>query len=227
MAPLISVVVCDDHDLFRRGTRALLDQQDDIEVLGEASSGPEVVAFCLAEMPDVVLLDIAMPDGDGVTAAAELAAMADPPAIVMVTASHDPADVMASLEAGAISYVVKDESVDTIAAAVRTAAAGQSMLSSCAATALVQAYGAAQRPPVKSRLSLREVEVLTLIAEGCSNREVAERLIISENTVKNHVRNILERLGVRSRVEAVLVGIREKLISPEPGVVGGDDRVSV
>jgi DNA-binding NarL/FixJ family response regulator len=204
----IRVLVCDDHAVFRRGLSLVLEPEDDIEVVAEASNGDEAVDLARETAPDVVLLDVRMPGVGGIEAR-----------VVMLTVSDTESDLYDAIKAGAVGYLLKEASIEEVADAVRAVAAGQSLVTPSMATKLLNEFTAlANRvdggrvAPAGPRLTGREVEVLGFIARGRSNREIAEELFISENTVKNHVRNILEKLQLHSRTEAALYAVREQII---------------
>jgi two-component system NarL family response regulator len=211
-------MVCDDHELFRRGLRMVLESDDGIEVVAEAGDGAEAVALAAEVGPDVILMDVRMPHLSGIEAAKQILA-ADPDAhVVMLTVSEDPHDLFDAVKVGAAGYLLKEISIEEVAAAVRAVHVGQSLISPSMATKLLAEFrlladraatrGATSAP----HLTGRELEVLGLVAQGMSNRQIAAELFISENTVKNHVRNILEKLHLHSRTEAVMYAVKEKLI---------------
>ncbi len=215
----IRVLVCDDHAVFRRGLSLVLEPEDDIEVVAEASNGDEAVDLARETAPDVVLLDVRMPGVGGIEAARRLALEVPSARVVMLTVSDTESDLYDAIKAGAVGYLLKEASIEEVADAVRAVAAGQSLVTPSMATKLLNEFTAlANRvdggrvAPAGPRLTGREVEVLGFIARGRSNREIAEELFISENTVKNHVRNILEKLQLHSRTEAALYAVREQII---------------
>lgn len=216
----IQILIADDHALFRRGLRHVLDDAPDLVVVGEAADGAEAVELAVATSPDVVLMDIRMPRMSGIEATAEILNERPKTKIVMLTVSEEAEDLLASLRAGACGYLLKEVAIDEIAAAVRGVTRGLALISPSVAPSLIRAYRELAenvRTPNDARfaapvLTPREVSVLELIAEGHSNREIAARLFVAENTVKNHVRNVLEKLHVHSRTEAVLFAVRERLI---------------
>ncbi|MGH9185322.1 MAG: response regulator [Acidimicrobiales bacterium] len=211
----IRVLICDDHALFRRGLKAVLEQEG-IEVVAEAEDGDEAVQKAEEVAPDVVLMDIRMPKRSGIEATRAIAETAPATRILMLTVSDEEEDLYEAVKAGASGYLLKEISVEEVANAVRAVVTGQSLISpSMAAKLLTEFSNLARQAEAKvlaPRLTDRELQVLKLVARGLSNREVADELYISENTVKNHVRNILEKLHLHSRMEAVVYAVREKLL---------------
>jgi DNA-binding NarL/FixJ family response regulator len=214
----IRVLVADDHALFRRGLEMVLAQEPDLVLVGEAADGDQAVAAAVDLMPDVVLLDIRMPRRSGIEAAAAIKQAVPIAKIVMLTISDDESDLYEAIKAGATGYLLKEISVDELAGGIRAVHAGQSLISPSMASKLLTEFAAmVAKQPGRERLSSpslndRELEVLGLVARGRNNREIAADLFISENTVKNHVRNILEKLQLHSRMEAVFYAVREKLL---------------
>ena len=212
----VRVVVVDDQELFRRGLTMLLAAEEDIEVGGEAGDGPAAVALAATTVPDVVLMDVRMPKGSGIEACVEIKQVAPSAKIIMLTVSDEEGDLYDAVKSGASGYLLKDSSIDEVAQAVRVVADGQSLISPSMAVKLMEEFkqlARADRDQVPTpRLTDRELEVLRKVAEGLNNREIAKQLFISENTVKNHVRNILEKLQLHSRMEAVMYAVREKLL---------------
>ena len=210
------VLVVDDQELFRRGLTMVIGALDGIELVGEADNGKDAVDVAVRTDPDVVLLDVRMPARSGIETCAELKAVMPSVRIVMLTASDEETDLYDAIKSGASGYLLKDASIDEVAKAVRLVADGQSLISPAMAVKLLDEFkqlassGAAT--VTAPRLTDRELEVLRLVARGSSNREIARDLFISENTVKNHVRNILEKLQLHSRMEAVMYAVREKLL---------------
>ena len=213
---MIRVLLADDQALVRAGFRALLDAQADIEVVGEASDGAEGTSMAVSSAPDVVLLDVRMPKQSGIEACVEIKAASPTTKIVMLTVSDEEADLYEAVKNGASGYLLKDSSIDEVAQAVRVVADGQSLISPSMAVKLIDEFKQMSRPEKGQvpglRLTERELEVLRLVATGMNNREIAKQLFISENTVKNHVRNLLEKLQLHSRMEAVMYAVREKLL---------------
>ncbi len=213
----IRVVVVDDQELFRRGMVMLLSVEDDIEVVGEASDGDEASELAATLVPDVVLLDVRMPKRSGIEACAAIKEVAPSANIIMLTVSDEEADLYEAIKSGASGYLLKDASIDQVAQAVRLVADGQSLISPSMAAKLLEEFkliaSAGSRPDlITPRLTQRELDVLRLVARGLNNKDIASDLFISENTVKNHVRNILEKLQLHSRMEAVMYAVREKLL---------------
>ena len=214
----IRVVLVDDHALFRRGLELVLAEAPDLEVVGQAGDGDEAVRMVRDLAPDVVLMDVRMPRMSGIEAARAIRDTVPGAKIIMLTVSDDEKDLFASIRAGASGYLLKEVSIDEVAGAVRAVTRGHSLISpSMASKLLVEFNALSERADDRQRvgspkLTNRELEVLTLVAAGCSNRDVATRLYISENTVKNHIRNMLEKLGLHSRMEAVIYALREQLI---------------
>ena len=215
----IRVLVVDDHALFRRGLEMVLAQESDIEVVGEAGDAVAAVERAAALLPDVVLLDVRMPKGSGIEACVEIKEVAPSARIIMLTISDEEADLYEAIKAGATGYLLKEISIDEVASAVRAVYDGQSLISPAMASKLLTEFALmAKRSNERTeqvptpRLTERELEVLKLVARGLNNRDIARELFISENTVKNHIRNILEKLQLHSRMEAVVYAVREKLL---------------
>jgi two-component system NarL family response regulator len=212
----IRVAVVDDQELFRRGLTMLLGVEDDIEVVGEASDGVAATELAATAVPDVVLMDVRMPKRSGIEACLSIKDVAPSAKIIMLTVSDEEADLYDAVKNGASGYLLKDSSIDEVAQAIRVVAEGQSLISPSMAVKLLDEFKQmtrSERQQVPTpRLTDRELEVLKLVAQGLNNREIAKRLFISENTVKNHVRNILEKLQLHSRMEAVMYAVREKLL---------------
>ena len=213
------MLVVDDHALFRRGLEIVLVQEPDIDDEGEASDGEEAVAAAADLLPDIVLMDVRMPRGSGIDACTAIKDLVPSARIIMLTMSDDEADLYEAIKAGASGYLLKEIPIDEVAAAIRAVYTGQSLISPAMAGKLLSEFAAiankeaeGSRPIPAPRLTPREMEVLRLVARGLHNRDIARELFISENTVKNHVRNILEKLQLHSRMEAVVYAVREKLL---------------
>jgi two-component system NarL family response regulator len=214
----ITVVIADDHALFRRGLTMVLESEPDIEVVGEANDGHEVVALAEKFMPDLVLMDVRMPGRGGIDAAQSIKDAVPHTKILMLTISDEEEDLYDAIKVGASGYLLKEISIEEVADSIRQVHAGQSLISPSMASKLLTEFAAMARKDEEKqqmptpRLTDREMEVLTLVAQGLNNRDIAKELFISENTVKNHVRNILEKLHLHSRMEAVVYAVREKLL---------------
>jgi two-component system NarL family response regulator len=214
----LRVLVCDDHALFRRGLQMVLEQEADLELVGEASDGVEAVQKAQELMPDVILMDVRMPKRSGIEAAGDIKDVLPHVKILMLTISDEEADLYEAIKAGASGYLLKEIPIDEVAEAIRSVWAGQSRISPSMASKLLTEFAAmskasSEKPQVPTpHLTDREMEVLRLVAQGLNNRDIAKQLFISENTVKNHIRNILEKLHLHSRMEAVVYAVREKLL---------------
>ncbi|AEH08606.1 MULTISPECIES: response regulator [Protofrankia] len=214
----IRVLVVDDHALFRRGLQMVLEQEKDIEVVGEAPDGSEAVTMAVDTAPDIVLMDVRMPRRGGIDATSAIKQAVPSAKIVMLTISDEEGDLYDAIKAGAMGYLLKEISIDEVATAIRAVHGGQSLISPSMASKLLSEFAlmikkADSRPQLPTpRLTDREMEVLRLVAKGLNNRDIAKQLFISENTVKNHIRNILEKLQLHSRMEAVVYAVREKLL---------------
>ncbi len=214
----IRVIIADDHALFRRGLEMVLQSQPDIEVVGEANDGKEAYDLAIEHMPDLVLMDVRMPAHGGIDATKQIKDALPHSRILMLTISDEEDDLYDAIKAGASGYLLKEISIDEVADAVRSVHAGQSLISPSMASKLLIEFAAMARKDEEKQqmpaptLTDREMDVLTLVAQGLNNRDIARELFISENTVKNHVRNILEKLHLHSRMEAVVYAVREKLL---------------
>ena len=214
----IRVLIVDDHALFRRGLQMVLETEDDIDVVGEASDGHEAVTKAEQTTPDVVLMDVRMPRRSGIEATRSIKDSLPSTKILMLTISDEEADLYEAIKAGASGYLLKEISIEEVSSAVRSVHAGQSLISPSMASKLLTEFASmvkkrderAEMPG--PRLTDRELQVLKLVAKGLNNRDIGAELFISENTVKNHVRNILEKLHLHSRMEAVVYAVREKLL---------------
>lgn len=207
----IRVLLVDDHEVFREGLRELLNQQPDIEVVGEAGTGQEAIRQ-LTSRPDVVLLDIQLPDGDGIAVCKRILEDGLGTRVVMLTMYADEEYLFESIKAGAVGYVLKDASSEQVASAIRAASKGLSQLHPSSAAKLIGEYRRltlANRTDQLRLLTERELVIVALVAQGATNREIAEHLALSEQTVKNYLSVLYQKLGVRNRAEAV-VAIMEK-----------------
>lgn len=207
----IRVMLVDDHTMVRRGLATFLKVFDDLELAGEAASGEAAIELCGQVLPDVILMDLMMPDMDGATATRLIRQQFPKVQVVALTSFKEQEVVQNALQAGAIGYLLKDVSADELARAIRAAHAGRATLSPEAAQALVNA---ANQPPVPGRdLTERERVVLALMVEGLNNTQIAGRLVVRPSTVKTHVSHILSKLGVASRSEAVALALRSGLVA--------------
>ncbi len=206
----IRVVLVDDHAVVRSGLGAFLLAFDDLELVGEAGGGEEAVRLCEQVRPDVILMDLVMPGMDGAAATRAIRERCPQVQVIALTSFKEDELVQGALQAGAISYLLKNVSADELADAIRAAHAGRPTLAPEAAQALVQA--ASHPPPPGHDLTPREREVLALMVEGLSNPQIAERLVVSRSTVKFHVSSILSKLGVDGRTEAVALAVQNHLV---------------
>jgi NarL family two-component system response regulator LiaR len=207
----IRVLVVDDHTMVRRGLATFLKVFDDLVMVGEAASGQEAIQLCDELQPDVVLMDMVMPDMDGATATRLIRKQSSQVQVLALTSFKEEILVQSALQAGAIGYLLKDVSADELAQAIRAAHAGRSTLSPEAAQALVHATSQPPAPGID--LTERELEVLALMVDGLNNTQIAAKLTVSPSTVKSHVSSILAKLGVASRTEAVSLALRNRLVA--------------
>ena len=214
----LRVLVADDHALYRRGLEMVLSQEDDIDIVGEAADGAEAIRKVEELLPDVVLMDIRMPRRSGIEACTAIKDVVPSTKIVILTISDEESDLYEAVRAGANGYLLKDVPGEEIAAGIRAVAGGQSLISPSMASKLLSEFATMikkneERPQLPvPRLTDRELQVLKLVARGMANKDIAKELFISENTVKNHVRNILEKLQLHSRMEAVVYAVRERIL---------------
>ncbi len=206
----IRVMLVDDHTMVRRGLATFLKVFDDLQLVGEAEDGEAAIRLCAEVLPDVILMDMFMPDVDGAAATRAIRKQFPQIQIIALTSFKEGDLVKNTLEAGAIGYLLKDVSADELAEAIRAAHAGRATLSPEAAQALVETTN--QPPTPGLDLTERELEVLALMVEGLNNTQIAGRLTVSPSTIKSHVSNILSKLGVASRTEAVTLALRNRLI---------------
>lgn len=212
MADTIKVVLIDDHQIVRRGLRSFLNAFDDLTIIGEASSGEEALKHIEEWLPDVVVTDMLMPGGiDGIETIRRIRAMLPNTRIVALTSYTDDSRVVAALRAGAIGYVRKEADPDILLASIRAAARGQSLLDPAVASAVMQELMRGGKH--SAELTEREQEVLRQLALGRTNREIAEALVVSDETVKTHVGNILTKLQLAHRTQAVIYALKKGLIS--------------
>jgi len=209
----LRVMLVDDHAVVRQGLRAYLELQPDIEVCAEAGNAALATDLAARLLPDVALVDMVMPGGDGISATRSIRAVSPKTQVVILTSSNDESTLRPALEAGAVSYQLKEVSGAELVETVRCAARGETMLHPRIASSLVRALRNDPRPDPLAQLSSREREVLLLIAEGMSNQSIAERLGIGEATVKTHVGNLLSKLELTDRTQAAVWAWRQKLVT--------------
>jgi DNA-binding NarL/FixJ family response regulator len=205
---VIRLLIADDHPVVRDGLRGIFEASDEVEVVGDAANGREAVDRAAVLKPDVVLMDLRMPEMDGVAAIKRLAERGVTARVLVLTTFDTDSDVVPAIEAGATGYLLKDAPPEELLRGVRAAARGEAVLSPSVATRLLSQV----RAPVHEPLSQRELDVLGLIAQGASNRDAATRLFISEATVKTHVLHIFAKLGVNDRAAAVATGFERGLL---------------
>jgi NarL family two-component system response regulator LiaR len=210
----ITVLIVDDHDVVRQGVHAYLDALADFTVIGEAESGDTAVELARDLVPDVALMDLVMPGTDGVEATRRVKNVSPRTQIVVLTSYHQDEHIFPALRAGAISYMLKDVKMEELAEAIRRAARGEATLHPRVAVRVIQEFHGARDQGLNpfTELTEREMEVLKLVANGMSNSEIAEGLVISENTVKGHVSNILSKLHLADRTQAAVYAWREGIV---------------
>ncbi len=214
MAESITLIVVDDHAIVREGVHAFLATQEDLAVVGTAGSGEEALRLTAEHAPDVVLMDLVMPEMDGVETTRRLKQISPRTQVIVLTSYDQDEHIFPAIRAGALSYVLKDIGSHDLADVVRKAARGEAVLHPRVAARVVQELHGArlEQPNVFAELSDREIEVLRLIANGLNNAEIADRLVISEKTVKSHVGNILNKLHVADRTQAAVYAWREGVV---------------
>jgi len=213
----IRVVLADDHVIVRQGLRALLEDEPDIEVVGEANHGREVIEVVRETTPDVVVVDLAMPDMDGISATRIIREESPRTRVLVLSSSHDQTALLGAVRAGATGFIHKSEPVEVVAHSIRAAARGEMQFSPSDAMLLVREL---QQPMQPEHLTGRELEVLEMISEGLANKEIAWKLRISEKTVKSHVSAILGKFGLESRTQLALQALRLGLVTPQPQSLG-------
>lgn len=212
----IRVVLADDQPLVRAGLRMIVDTEPDLELVGEAANGQEVVDLCRTVGADVVLMDVRMPVMDGIEATRRITGLTDPPRVLVLTTFDLDEIVYDALRAGASGFLLKDAPEDRLTTAIRVVADGGSLFAPSVTRRLIEEFARRGRPsaaPVRG-LTDREAEVLRLVASGLSNAEIGERLYITENTVKTHVARLLMKLGLRDRVQAVVLAYESGMVRP-------------
>lgn len=207
--PLIDILVVDDHPLFRQGVVNSLELHGGFNIVGESSSGEEGLALTTALLPDVVLLDVNMPGWGGIMTAEKIATACPSTVIVMLTGSEDKDKLLAALKAGAKAYVLKGVSAKELAGVIRNAVAGEVYVSPSLAVEMLVSLTLGKAPDPLQELTDREREILALIGNGLTNKQIGDRIFLSEKTIKHYVTNILQKLQVRSRVEAALIASRQ------------------
>jgi DNA-binding NarL/FixJ family response regulator len=218
---MIRVLLVDDQALVRSGFRLILETREDLEVVGEAQDGLEAVALGRSLRPDVILMDVRMPNLDGVEATRRLTALGSPARVLILTTFDLDEYVYEAIRAGASGFLLKDVQPAQLVEAVRVVAAGEALLAPTVTRRLLDHFagqlpGNSKPPPELARLTERELEVLKLMAEGLSNAELADQLFLSETTVKTHVSSVLRKLELRDRVQAVVLAYRAGLVRPHP-----------
>jgi DNA-binding NarL/FixJ family response regulator len=210
MSAPIRLLIVDDHSVVREGLRAFLRLQDGIEVVGEAAGADEAITVASTSAPDVILLDLVMPRGDGIGAVRRLLEVAPDVRVLVLTSFADDAQIFAAMAAGAAGYLLKDVDPQALADGIRDVHAGRPALHPSVAARLMR-RGGSQRP-THSDLTARERDVLALVVEGLANKQIAQRLGIGEKTIKTHVSRVLAKLGVEDRTQAAVLAIREGLV---------------
>ncbi|MFC7275405.1 response regulator [Paractinoplanes rhizophilus] len=205
---MIRLILVDDHPVVRHGLRGMLDAEPDLSVVGEAGSGEAGVSLAAEERPDIVLMDLRMPDGDGVSATERILATVPGVKVMVLTTYESDRDILRAIEAGACGYLLKDASPAELADAVRAAHRGETVLAPSVASTLVRQV----RQPAPPALSSRETEVLRLVAGGLTNADIGKRLFISEATVKTHLLRVFNKLDVADRTAAVTTAMRHGLL---------------
>lgn len=223
---MTTVVIVDDHPIVRAGMRAILEVEADINVVGEGTKGADALRLVEELCPDVLALDIQLPDLNGLEVTRHLRARGGRTAILILSAHNDEETLFALLESGAIGYVLKDEALETLVSAVRAAARGESWFSPAIASQVMRRAVASPRvdcSEILEALTPREVETLRLLARGLDNTAIARELVVTKRTVQNHISTIYAKLGVTSRTEAMLYAIRHGLaqVSPEENITDG------
>ena len=211
-ADRITVLIVDDHAIVRQGLRTYLELYPDIEVVGEAADGDEAIARARELLPDIVLMDLVMPRRDGVEATRAITAMSPSTRVIVLTSFSEDEKIFASIKAGAQGYLMKDVDPRDLVRAIRTVHRGEAQLDPEIARKLMQEFTNPQPSPPRHDLTDRELEVLGLIAQGKSNKEISEELVLSEKTVKTHVSNILQKLHLSDRTQAAVYALRLKVV---------------
>jgi NarL family two-component system response regulator LiaR len=211
-ADKITVIIVDDHTIVRQGLRTYLELQPDIVVVGEASNGSEATSLVRDNLPDIVLMDLVMPVMDGVDATRAITSISPSTRVIVLTSFSEDEKVFASIKAGAQGYLMKDVLPSDLVAAIRTVNRGEAQLDPEIARKVMQEFANPQPVAPKHDLTERELEVLRLIAQGKSNKDISEDLVLSEKTVKTHVSNILQKLHLSDRTQAAVFALRQKIV---------------
>ena len=216
---VIKILVVDDHPLFRKGIVYMIEEYADMRVAGEASNGNEALALAQELMPDLILMDVMMPECDGLQATRMIMQEMPYSKIVMLTVNDDESSLFQAIKWGAYGYLLKNLEPENLAEMIRGVFRGEAPISTILARRILDEFSRLARekthPPAVAGLTYREREVLKLVARGKTNKEIAVNLTVTEHTVKNHLRNILEKLHVRNRVEAAILALREGLVDEE------------
>jgi NarL family two-component system response regulator LiaR len=217
MSENITVMIVDDHEMVRKGARGYLDAQPDITVVAEAESGDEAVQLAREVVPDVVLMDLVMPGMDGVEATRKVKDISPRTKIIVLTSYHQDEHIFPALQAGAISYLLKDVKAQDLVSAIHSAARGEATLHPRVADRLIKQVRSGNKEPSSAftKLTEREMEILTLVAKGHTNQRIAEELVISVGTVKGHVSNILSKLHLADRTQAAVYAWQEGIVKRE------------
>jgi NarL family two-component system response regulator LiaR len=211
----IRVMLVDDHNVVRSGLATFLRAYEDLELVGEAKNGLEALDLCHRKKPDVVLMDLLMPEMDGIEATRKIRALSPRTQVIVLTSFAEDEKVFPSIKAGALGYLLKDVSPGELVKAIQAAHRGEAQLHPEIARKLMDEFSTRAKEPIPGDLTERELEVLRLIARGRSNRQIAEELVISEKTVKTHVSNILSKLHLADRTQAAIYALREGLVPEE------------
>ncbi len=223
MTSLIRVLICEDHDIVRKGIRALMATEPGIQVIGEAGNGAEAITQAAALNPDVILMDLMMPEVDGIEATRQITAQQPDAHILVLTSFAADDKVFPAIKAGALGYLLKDSSPAELVQAIQQVASGEPSLEpAIARKLLLELHHPPEAPLTLDPLTGRELEVLRLISQGLSNREIAEQLVITERTVCTHVSNILSKLHLASRTQAALYALKEGLSSLDDVSLSGN-----
>lgn len=209
---MIRLLIVDDHKVVRQGLRFLLQHETDIEIVGEAADGEQAIALVREQVPAVVLLDLLMPKMDGLTALRTIKEISPSTRVIILTSHQGDDELFDAIKAGALSYVLKTAGVDVVVESVRAAARGESLLDPSVAAKVLEEMRRARGRDEVDPLSRREVEVLSALARGRSNKEIAKELSIGEETVKTHVSNILSKLHLADRTQAAIYGLQKRLV---------------